>query len=296
MPAGRLVFGTAQIGLAGGGQVPGERHAAAMLEAAYDLGIAGFDTAPAYGTAEQRIGRFLSGHDLHDEISICTKLPSLQSIDTARVEQQVEDAMTASLRRLQTDVIDTYLLHDPQDLARHGRTLVDALEHQRRKGRTLRVGVSVYGPDELAWLEEYPELGVVQHPFNLLDRRLLDDGWPRRLAAAGTRLQVRSVLLQGLLAMPLDALPARVPDARQCLETLAAVLEEFALTPATAAVPFALSLEPDGVVIGADTIAQLRALVASTETSLPDELFDVLDRRLGEVPAALIDPRTWTPG
>jgi aryl-alcohol dehydrogenase-like predicted oxidoreductase len=293
----RLVLGTAQLGMAygiaGSGAVPSDVRASNVLQEAYELGIRSFDTAPGYGLAEQRIGRFLSEHGLHEEIALGTKLPSLARAATEHIEQQVEEAITASLRRLRADVVDNYLVHDSTDLARHGRALVEALERQREKGRTLAIGVSVYGPDELDELERHPELGVVQHPFNLLDRRLLRDQWPSRLAASGTRLQLRSVLLQGLLTLSPEALPALVRGARPSLEALAAVLERFGLSAAEAAVPLALSLEPDGVVVGVETIGQLRALVASADTPLPRELTSALEREIGDVPAEVIDPRAW---
>jgi aryl-alcohol dehydrogenase-like predicted oxidoreductase len=296
----RLTLGTAQLGMpygiAGSGHEPTELHAANLLHAAYELGITSFDTAPCYGEAEARIGRFLRAHGLREDVTLCTKLPSLSGTDPARIEQRVDDAIISSLRRLRADTIDTYLLHDAADLARYGRALVDALERQRAKGRILNVGVSVYGPDELQWIEKYPELGVVQHPFNLLDRHLLDAGWPARLAARGTQLHVRSVLLQGLLAMPLETIPAAITGAGDAVRALTAVLERFGLDAAAAAVPYALSIDPARVVVGADTTAQLEAFVGSTQTRLPDELLDALDNELAEVPAAVIDPRTWHAG
>jgi aryl-alcohol dehydrogenase-like predicted oxidoreductase len=297
MMASLLTLGTAQLGMrygvAGNRHEPTELHAANMLHAAYELGITSFDTAPCYGGAEARIGRFLRGQGLHAEVTLCTKLPSLAGADPAHVEQYVDDAITSSLRRLRTDMIDIYLLHDAADLVRHGRALVDALARQRAKGRTRTVGVSAYRPDELTWVEAYPELGVVQHPFNLLDRRLLGDGCLPRLAASGTRLQVRSVLLQGLLAMPLETIPSAVAGARDAVRTLTAVLARFGLNAAEAAVPFALSANPGSVVVGAETTAQLEAFVTSTATRLPDELLDALASELAEVPANVIDPRTW---
>src|SRR3970040_911181 len=254
MPVTRLSLGTAQLGMvygiAGPGPSPTERHATSMLHAAYDLGISSIYTAPDYGLAEQRVGAFLRDQNLHEEMASCTKLPSLAKIETARIEQQVEDGLTASLGRLGADVVDTYLIHDSADLTRHGRALIDALCHQRDKGRALSIGVSVYGPDELALLDEYPELGVAQHPFNLLDRRLLAAGWPERLAASGTRLHVRSALLQGLLAMSPEAVSAGLAAARPVLVRLGDSAGRFGLTPATAALAFAFSRDRGSLVVG----------------------------------------------
>lgn len=276
MPVTRLSLGTAQLGLA----QSSDRHSSSMLHAAYDLGIVSFDTAPEFGSAEQRIGTFLRDQNLQEEVAICTRLPSLAAADTARIEQEVEDHLTASLRRLRSDIVDTYLVHDAADVRRHGQALVDVLAHQRHKGRVLGVGVCVADPAELALPEEYPELGVVQHPFSLLDRRLLTGGWSERLAAGGTRLHLRGAMLQGLLAMAPNDVPAARAAARPSLGKLIAILARFGLTPAEAALPFALSIDPDCVIVTADTIGELETLTESARRELSDELLAALDSEL----------------
>jgi aryl-alcohol dehydrogenase-like predicted oxidoreductase len=101
------------------------------------------------------------------------------------------------------------------------------------------------------------------------------------------------VLLQGLLAMPLETIPAAIPGARDSVRALRAVLARFGLDAAGAAVPYALSVDPARVVVGADTTAQLEAFVSSTETRLPEELCGALGNELAEISATVIDPRTW---
>jgi aryl-alcohol dehydrogenase-like predicted oxidoreductase len=256
MPVTRLSLGTAQLGNTRAGRAAtSDVHASSLLHSAYELGIASFDTAPYYGSAEQRIGAFLRDQNLHEEIAICTKLPALDAVDTGRVVQYVEDCLTASLRRLRGDVIDTYLVRSAADLARHGDALVDALAHQRDKGRILSIGVAVRDPAELAVLEEFPELGAVEHPLSLADRRLLTNDWPERLARGGMRLRVCDVSLG-------EALDAEV----------AAVIEPFAVAGADVALSFVLSIDPDCVVVTADSIPELEALVAAAAIPLPPGL------------------------
>lgn len=288
MPVTRLSFGTAQLGMAHGtasAALASDKHASSMLHSAYELGIPSFDTSPDYGLAEQRIGGFLRDQNLHEEVAICTKLPSLAAVDQRRVEQQVEDHLTASLRRLRSDVVDTCLVHDIADLRRHGQALVDALVHQRDKGRVLAIGVAVDDPADLALLEEYPEVGVVQHPFSLLDRRLAAQGWPERLAAGGTRLHVTDALFGGLLAAPAPEIPEPLAAARPVLDALRSLLARFDLRPLDAALPFALSIDPHSVVVAADTIPELETLVASASGVLPAELYAAIECELPDLPA-----------
>jgi hypothetical protein len=182
-------------------------------------------------------------------------------------------------------------VHQVSDLARHGQALVDALAHQRDKGRVLAIGVAVDDPADLALIEEYPELGVVQHPFSLLDRRLSTNGWPERLAAGGTRLNVSDALFQGLLALRSPDVPEPLAAAGPMLGDLQRLLGRFGLEPVDTALPFALSIDPDSVVVAADTIPELQALVTSANAALPDELYAAIGRELPDFPAGIAAAR-----
>ncbi len=295
MPLTRLSFGTARLGEAAGAARHGSagRYATHLLQAAYDLGISALDTAPEHGGAEQAIGAFLADYGLHEEIAIATKLPSLTAVETRHLDRHVDECLIASLRRLRAEVVDAYLVRDTSDLVRHGQALVDALSRQVRKGRAMSIGVVARGPEDLPVVAGFGELGIVQHPFNLLDRRLLEDDWPRRLAAAGTRLQLASPLLEGLIVLSPEALPAARAALRPALAELCEILGEFGLSPLDAALAFALSIDPDSIVVSAATREQLAALVGSVDRTLPVELYAALAHRLTDLPAEVVDPRAW---
>lgn len=301
MSIGRLSLGTAHLGMPYGianeGIALSDRQVTSVLQAAVDLGISCLDTSPGYGAAEQRIGAFLHEHDLVDEIAICSKLPALGAVEPGRVAHLVEERLTGSLRRLRAEGIDGYVIDDIEDLRLHGQALVDALGEQRERGRVLDIGVSVYEPAELEWLDNYPELNVVQHPCSLLDRRVVDGDWPDRLAARGCKLQLRSVLLQGLLAMPSDAIPDVLVDARDAVVTLRTILDRHGWSPPAAAIAFACSIDADRIIIAANSAAQLEQLADATERDFPADLLADLNAALGALPPEVIDPRRWpTPG
>jgi len=297
MTVGRLSLGTAHLGMSYGiandNRALTEGEVTSVLQAAVDLGMSAFDTSPDFGLAEQRLGAFFDEHDLVDEISICTKLPALGELDAGSLERIVEERLTGSLHRLRCECLDSYLIHDIADLRKHGDALVDALVRQRAKGRILDIGVSVYGPAELELLADFPELNVVQHPYNLLDRRLPDQDWVGTLRSAGTKLQIRSVLLQGLLAMEPTSIPGSMPAARTAVESLTEILSELGLALPGAAVAFALALDPDRVIVAANSAAQLDELAVAADLRLPDALDELLEQRLGALPAEVIDPRAW---
>lgn len=299
MSIGRLSLGTAHLGMPYGivnrGAALSEHQVTSILQAAVDLGISCFDTSPDYGVAEQRIGAFLYEHDLVDEIAICSKLPSLGNVEASRVAPLVEERLTGTLRRLRAEGVDGYVIDDLEDLRLHDQALVDALVDQRDRGRVLDIGVSVYSPDELELLEAHPDLNVVQHPCSLLDRRLLECDWPDRLAGRGCKLQLRTVLLQGLLAMPVESIPERLAEARAAVAALQAILVDHGWSPPTAAIAFACGLDADRIIIAANSAGQLEQLAAATESHFPAELLAEIEAGLGTLPAEVIDPRCWPP-
>lgn len=82
--------------------VPRESDALAFLEYAYESGIRVFDTAPAYGVSEQRLGKFLQtlSSDERDNVFVATKFGEhwIEDGQTTRTDHSYE-AMVSSLDR-----------------------------------------------------------------------------------------------------------------------------------------------------------------------------------------------------
>jgi len=146
-----LALGTVKLGRTRGlkypraFELPSDAEVEALLEAALDLGVTVFDTAPAYGTSEERLRPFLRAH--RDELLICTKAGEQFGDDGSVYDfrpQAIRRSCEQSLRRLGCDKIDFLLLHsDGKDAAilDHGGA-VDALLELRQEGKVERVGIS----------------------------------------------------------------------------------------------------------------------------------------------------------
>tara|TARA_R110001592_G_scaffold363393_1_gene687162 strand:- start:2020 stop:2811 length:792 start_codon:yes stop_codon:yes gene_type:complete len=98
--------------------LPDDRSAAALLAQARELGINLIDTAPAYGSSEERLGKLLAGQRQH--WLICSKVGEEFEQGNSRFDfsaQHIRNSVQRSLRRLNTDTIDILLLHsDGNDL------------------------------------------------------------------------------------------------------------------------------------------------------------------------------------
>lgn len=265
-----LALGTVQFGMGYGiantSGRPGIDTVAAILDCARAAGARVLDTAIAYGEAEQVLGRIgLEGWQ------IVTKLPPLpegQPDPAGWMRAQVE----GSLSRLGVARLHGLLLHNPVQM--HGplaATLAAGLESLRAEGLAERVGVSIQHPDhDLPAVLAHLVPGLIQSPLNLLDRALVDHGWAARLRALGCEVHARSALLQGLLAMPAAQRPrffAQWPGIWQAWDGW---LARTGLDPAAACLRF-VRAQPDvtACVVGAETLAQMQALVAAGDAPLP---------------------------
>ncbi len=277
MPASvqRLAIGTVQFGLPYGianhiGQVSGA-DVKAILKAAAESGIATLDTAIGYGESEQRLGEAgIQGWQ------VVSKLPAIP-IGCGDILQWVAKAVDGTLQRLKINSLYGVLLHRPQQLLeKDGNQLYLALQQLKQDGLVQKIGVSIYDSSELDALCAPFQFDLVQAPFNILDRRLVDAGWLSRLTDHGTELHVRSVFLQGLLLMKQGDRPQTFSKWSALWSQWDEWLEHIGLTPLQACIRFVLSFpQISKVVVGVDSLQQLREiLMASVGPSpiIPDGL------------------------
>lgn len=269
----RLALGTVQFGLEYGianesGRVNLDEAGRILAEAA-DSGIGLLDTAIGYGDSERVLGQIGVA-----DWKIVSKLPALPD-ECPDVASWVEAQVAGSLARLGVGGLYAVLLHRPEQLFdARGEQLLEALERLKAHGRTEKIGISIYAPDELDRLFDGMRFDLVQAPLNILDRRLVDSAWAQRLKRLGVELHARSVFLQGLLLMPASRRPAKFGRWQRLWSEWDHWLDETGLTPLQACLRYALSIgEVDKVVVGVDGAAQLREILAAATgslTSLPN--------------------------
>jgi aryl-alcohol dehydrogenase-like predicted oxidoreductase len=294
--ARRLALGTVQLGLPYGvanqaGQVPVE-EGARILALARSAGLDTVDTAIAYGTSEEVLGRLgVAG------LRVVTKLPPLPADGLeshAAVLGWVRTQVQGSLARLGVPRLHGLLLHRSTDLCgRHGLALRAAFEALVGDGVAVRTGVSIYDPAELDALarSEAGLVGVslVQAPFNVMDRRLVRSGWLARLHDAGAELHVRSAFLQGLLLMTPALRPPRFARWAPLFAQWDAALAALDRTALEACLGFVLAQrQVDRVVVGVDSATQLQEIVSATGRGTL-----VLPEALSSDDPLLINPSTW---
>lgn len=170
-------LGFGSMGLRGprtwGERVASEQQAEQVLNRVVDLGINLFDTAPDYGLAEERIGKYLAHR--RDDWIVATKCgcTPIQHADHLEVRHTwtrptLRDNVDGSLRRLRTEAIDILQLHGGTAATALAEGLVDEMQALKRAGKVRFLGVSSALPD-IEGYAEIAELDVFQLPYSCLN-------------------------------------------------------------------------------------------------------------------------------
>lgn len=284
----KLALGTVQFGLNYGvankaGQVNAEM-ASSILQLANQSGIDTLDTAIDYGNSEDLLGKIGVR-----PWKVVTKLPSVPQ-DCSDVSKWVNNQVFGSLKRLGVDSLYGLLLHRPSQLLdRMGADLYSALQSLKADGVVSKVGVSVYGPEELDQLADRYSFDLVQAPLNILDRRLLESGWTERLERAGIEIHTRSAFLQGLLLMPENERPTIFRQWSGVWREWDRWLYSTGLNPLQACMHFLNSISSvNRIVVGVDSSAHMLEIINASNGRLKSfpEFPEFEDRRI-------INPSTW---
>jgi L-galactose dehydrogenase len=147
-------FGAATLGDVFGNIDPGEGIRAVHL--AVDSGINFFDSSPYYGItlSETRLGEALAGR--RDRVILATKCGRYGFAEFDFSAKRVIASMDESLRRLQTDYIDLFQVHDVEfgDVQQIIHETLPALRELRQQGKARYIGITGYPPKLLRRIAE----------------------------------------------------------------------------------------------------------------------------------------------
>jgi aryl-alcohol dehydrogenase-like predicted oxidoreductase len=304
--AAELVLGSVQLGLAYGAAnrtgKPARDAALRLVRRAADAGIAHFDTARAYGDAEERLGAALAGRRTTHTVTKLSPLSELAA-DAARddVRAAVDASIETSLRALQRPRLDCLLLHRAAHFTAFGGAVWERLVEHLEQGTLVSLGVSVQSPAEAADALAHADVAHIQLPFNLLDWRWDDAGIPALFAARpGVTVHARSAFLQGLLASDDPALWPSVSgvEAHSVIGWLQQTARDMGRqSTADLCLGFVRGQGwIDGVVVGMETEDQLECnLRLATRAPLTPAECRKLAQSRPRVPAQLLDPAQWPP-
>ncbi|KAH9518989.1 hypothetical protein Btru_008851 [Bulinus truncatus] len=140
-----------------------------VVDKCLELGINFFDTAEGYKNSEIVLGRALLGR--RQDAVIATKYGFREGISTPPYSaQQIDEAVSKSLRNLQTSYLDILQIHFPSFVGDNAETVAE-LERQKALGRIRYYGFSNFAPNRIkSFVEAGGKPVVNQFGYNLLWR------------------------------------------------------------------------------------------------------------------------------
>ncbi len=274
-----------------------------MVRTALDAGINFVDTADLYaqGESERIVGKALA--NCRDEVVLATKGtiatgagPNQHGSSRKHLRRALED----SLRRLGTDYVDVYYIHQ-KDPTTPFEEWLGFLDEQVRAGRILYLGVSNYWAWQIAAvmglsaLHDWAPLTCVQPVYNIVNR----DGEVEILPVArhyGLGVVSYSPVARGVLTAKYRAGQAPPPDSRAGRGNVRLAQTEY--KPENFAVAEALRPIADGLgctlsqlaiawvlanpnltaaIVGPRTPEHLADNLAALEVVLPPEVEELID-------------------
>jgi aryl-alcohol dehydrogenase-like predicted oxidoreductase len=288
-----------------------------IIHRALDAGINFIDTADRYsaGESEEIVGKALKGR--RSNIVLTTKVnnpmgsdPNQQGNSRRWIVQEVE----ASLRRLQTDYIDLYLIHRPSPDTDIEETL-SALTDLLRSGKVRAIGSSTFPASEIVeaqWVAERRALAqfrVEQPPYSILSRGIEREVLPVA-QRYGMGVMVWSPMAKGMLSgryrkgQPLpDSLRVKYFGKQMSDEHRLDAVEQLIVVAKEAGMPLthlamAFAVAHPGVtsaILGPRTMEQLDDLLAGAEVALSDEVLDAIDQIVPPGTDVGIDAANYVP-
>ncbi len=283
---GRLAYGCWRIHEGDQASVAGK------LDAALEIGANMIDTADIYGfgaggfgQAEEMLGiLFGERPGMRDDIFLVTKGGITPPVPYNSTASYLVEACEASLRRLNTDHVDLYLIHRPDNLTAHS-DVAAALTGLKESGKVGAVGVSNYTLEQTRAVQTFLDfpLAVIQPEISALEVSALTNGLLDYAQSAGLIPMAWSPLAGGSLATGVEPTNRDFPNFSALIVALDALAAKNETTRDAVALAWLLA-HPAGIIpiIGTQSPDRIRASAAAFEVALSrNEWYAIFEASLG---------------
>ena len=221
-------------------------------------------------------------------ISKISKPP--KNIKRENIQKWLKQNVMISLKNLKIKKFECLLLHNANSLlCKNGDEIYKGIRNMKISGFTNKIGVSIYDFNVLDKILKKFKFNLIQAPFNILDQRLVKEGWLKKLKKRKIEVHVRSIFLQGILLLKHNQLPKKLKKLNKKLMIWKNWLEKNKFSSLQVCLSFVLNQNQlDGVVVGYNSASQLNQILKLKKIhnnfTLPN--LNIKDKKL-------IDPRKW---
>jgi len=279
----KLILGTVQFGLNYGinnaqGK-PDKENVFQILSYAYESGIRYLDTAELYGNAHDLIGEF---HKLNPakKFEIITKFPH-------EFDSSLDDKINTYLDQLAVNYLHAILFHSFDSYVKHRSELNGKIN------KVVKIGVSVYTNAQMEEVMNDANIDIIQFPFNLFDNIRLRGELIKKAKEKNKIIHTRSAFLQGLFFMKKDNSNKIRVKLEKELDLISDISIKYSISIGSLALNYCLRQpQIDGVLIGVESLSQLKENIEYAETNVSDEYMKEINAiKIDDI--ELLNPSLW---
>jgi aryl-alcohol dehydrogenase-like predicted oxidoreductase len=250
-----------------------------ILNLAKNNSIYGIDTAENYLKKEKIYLKIDNKFKFSSKI-----IPDKKWVSLEFCQQKLE----SHFKNFRQNNVETLLFHDIKILfTKNGQKIFKNLQNLKKKKYFRKIGLSIYDTDCLNYMINNYDLDVVQCPYNILDKRILETGWFNKLKKIGIEVHARSIFLQGLLVNNGLYKKKYFKKWERQFSEWFSMLEKNKISPIDYCLSDLLNCDFDKVIIGINNLDNLKQVINFKKISINKMLNLKIDD------TKLIDPRMW---
>ena len=202
----------------------------------------------------------------------------------------IDKKIQKSFDKLKTKKIYCILISNPELMIKDkkvAKVIYGYIQDIKKKKYLEKFGYSIYNFNILTNLIKNFRPDLIQCPYNIFDRRLVEAGHLQKLKKEKILVHVRSIFLQGLLLMDI-LLPKKFMKWRKLFKNYHKWLQKNDIKALDACINFASkNRKIDKIIIGFNNINQLNEIINSKKFKMH------YPKKLSSNAQNLINPTTW---
>lgn len=172
--------------------------------------------------------------------------------------------------------------------------LFNFLKYLKKKGATKKIGFSIYEPEHVKLLLKNFKFNLIQCPINILDTRLIKNGYLKKLKNKNIEIHARSIFLQGLLLSNLNKIPKKF----SLWKKISYGWENYLIKKNISKLEYCLDFinnvpEVDKIVVGLNNLNQLKEILNILKKIKNKNKKIINFKFIYKNSTKLIDPRKW---
>ena len=192
------------------------------------------------------------------------------------------------VKQLNTN-IETLSFHDTKILFKQeGKKIFENIKLLKKKGFFKKIGISIYNPNYLSYLTTKYDIDVIQCPYNIFDKRIIDTRWLKKLKKKKIEVHARSIFLQGILFKKNYLKKKYFRKWKNHFDLWFEYLRKNKISEIDYCINDLINHDFDKIIIGIENFKNFKQLLNFKLLQNKNKLIDLTNNDL-----KLIDPRKW---